>query len=402
MSADFGQIRQQFPILGQAGLVYLDSAASSQKPQSVIDGVKAFYESDYANIHRGAHFLGDRATEKFEQARKKTADFLGAASAREVVFTRNATEGINLVARSLGDMDFFAPGDRIILTRMEHHANLVPCFQLAKKLDLEIAYLEINEQRELVLDNLDELLKPPTKLLAFPQVSNMLGTQNPAKELCRKARQKGVLSLVDAAQSVPHFPVAVADLDCDFLVFSSHKTYGPSGVGVLYGKLDLLKKLPPFLGGGEMIREVTYDGFTPNEVPYKFEAGTQAIAEVHGLGLAIDFLQNIGMDNVKQHDAEVTEYAFKALSQLPELRLFSHPQAKGLVTFVAKDMQSYDIADFLSDRGICVRAGHHCAEPLHHYLGINTSLRASFGLYSTKAEVDLLTDNLKQAILELR
>jgi cysteine desulfurase/selenocysteine lyase len=284
---------------------------------------------------------------------------------------------------------------------MEHHANLVPWFQLAKKLDLEIAYLDIDKNRELILDNLDELLKPPTKLLAFPQVSNMLGTRNPANELCRKARQKGVLSLVDAAQSVPHFPVSVADLDCDFLVFSAHKAYGPSGVGVLYGKLDLLKKMPPFLGGGEMIREVTYEGFIPNEVPYKFEAGTQAIAEVHGLGLALDFLRTIGMENVNQHDRAITGYAFSRLSELPELRILSHPQAVGLVSFVADGVQSYDIADFLSDRGICVRAGHHCAEPLHRHLGVNTSLRASFGVYSTHAEIDLLVNTLKEAIIEL-
>lgn len=400
MSVDVSAIRQQFPLLQQAGLVYLDTAASSQKPLTVLDGMDDFYRTDYSNVHRGAHFLADRATEKFENARAKLGKLINTKSTREIVFTANATAGINLVAHSLGDMEVFQPGDRIILTRMEHHANLVPWLQLAEKFELQIDYLEIDAERNLVLADLEALLKQPTKLLALTHVSNVLGTCNPVAEICAKAKAANVIILVDAAQSVPHMPVDVQAIDCDFLVFSAHKMYGPSGVGILYGKLDLLKKMPPFLGGGEMIREVRYDGFVPNEVPYKFEAGTPPITEAIGAGLAVDFLQAIGMDNIHQHDLALTSLAHKRLAAIDAVRILSNTSATGLVTFVVNGVQSYDIADGLSDNGICVRVGHHCAEPLHDLLGIKTSVRASFGIYNTEEEVERFGATLEKVIAE--
>lgn len=401
MTPDFSKIRNEFPLLLQQGLTYLDTAASSQKPAVVIDGLRQFYQQDYSNIHRGAHFLADRATEKFEHARSQIAAFIGAANRREIIFTRNATEAINIVARSLADFDLFQPGDRIILTRMEHHANLVPWFQLAEKTGTKIEYLDFDAEKNLKLDRLDELLKPPTKLIAFTQLSNVLGTRTPAEEICKKAAAAGVLTLVDAAQSVPHFAVDVTKIGCDFLVFSAHKIYGPSGVGVLYGKLSMLKKMPPFLGGGEMIREVRYDGFLPNEVPYKFEAGTPAIAEVVGTGIAVEFLKKIGMAAIEQHDKALAEYAYQRLAEINGITIVSNRAAAGLVTFVVAGVMSYDISDFLSDRGICVRVGHHCAEPLHNLLGLKSTVRASFGIYNTIAEVDLLADTLHEALAEL-
>lgn len=393
-------IRQQFPILRQENLVYLDTAASSQKPKIVLDALDSFYKNEYSNIHRGAHFLGDRATEKYEAAREKIGNFINTKTPREIVFTKNATESINLVARSLGEMEnFFEEGDRIVLTRMEHHANMVPWLQLAQRKNLKIEYIDFDDEKNLVLDNLDDLISPPTKLLAFVHVSNVLGTENPAQFLCQKAKEKGVLTLVDACQSVLHMTIDVKEMNCDLLVFSGHKMYGPSGVGILYGKLDLLKKIPPFLGGGVMIREVTYEGFTPNEVPEKFEAGTPPIAEVVATGTAVDFLSEIGMEAVKKHDRMIAELTRKLLSEIPEITILSHKEAGELITFTMNNgMQNYDMADFLSDEGICVRGGHHCAEPLHNKLGIKTSLRASFGVYTTKEEIEKLAEAIQQGI----
>jgi cysteine desulfurase/selenocysteine lyase len=397
----FADIRRQFPLLDQENLIYLDTAASSQKPKRVLEELESFYRCDYANIHRGAHFLGDRATEKYEAARKKIADFVNAKTPREIICTKNATESINLVARCLGEMeDFFMEGDRIILTRMEHHANMVPWLQLADRKKLQIEYIDFDADKNLILKNRDDLLSPPTKLLAFAHVSNVLGTENPAKTLCQKAKEKGVLSLVDACQSIPHKNVNVQEIECDLLTFSAHKMYGPSGVGFLYGKLDLLKKMPPFLGGGEMIREVTYDGFTPNEVPEKFEAGTPPIAEMVGSGAAVDFLQEIGMEHIQAHDESIARIAYDLLSEIPEVTVLSHKEAGGLITFTMNNgMQNYDMADYLSDKGICIRGGHHCAEPLHNMLGVKTSLRASFGVYTTEKEIEKLTETIKQAVV---
>ncbi len=397
-------IREQFPILKTENLIYLDTAASSQKPKKVLDAIDTFYKTTYSNIHRGAHFLGDQATERYEQARKKIGDFIHASSPREIIFTKNATESINLVAHSLGDWEgFFQEGDRIILTRMEHHANMVPWLQLAKRKKLKIEYIDFDDEKELLLSNIEKLLDLPTKLIAFPHVSNVLGTKNSIRDLCTIAREHCVLSLVDACQSVAHMPIDVQEIGCDFFAFSSHKMYGPSGVGVLYGRLSLLKKMPPFLGGGEMIREVTYENFTPNQVPEKFEAGTPPIAEVIGAGVAVDFLQEIGMRTVEIHDQKISKRAYSLLSEISELTVISHKNACGLVTFTMNNgIQNYDMADYLSDYGICIRGGHHCAEPLHNRLGIKTSLRASFGIYTTKEEGEKFAEMLKQAIQELK
>lgn len=417
--SDFSALRRQFPIiigngknvshlqkkddaslsLHSENFIYLDTAASSQKPKKVLEAVQKFYSSSYSNIHRGAHFLGDKATEKYENARKKMAHFLGAKSAREIIFTKNATESINLVAHSIGEMEnFFKEGDRILLTKMEHHANMIPWFQLAKRKKLHIEYIDFDEEKNLILQNLDFLLEKPTKLVALCHVSNVLGTKNEVKKICQKAKEKGVLTLVDACQSVPHMPINVEEIGCDFLGVSSHKMYGPTGVGVLYGKLELLKKMPPFLGGGDMIREVNYEGFTVNEIPAKFEAGTPPIAEVVGLGAAIDFLEKIGMENIFQHDTQLSTYAHALLSKIPKIKILSHKNACGLVSFSVKNMQHYDISDELSDAGICVRVGHHCAEPLHQKLGVKTSLRASFGIYTTKKEVEIFAQTLEKII----
>ncbi|QQS58894.1 cysteine desulfurase [Candidatus Peregrinibacteria bacterium] len=392
-------IRNEFPILAIKGLVYLDTAASSQKPEKVISGIPRFLRNDYSNVHRGAHFLGERATQHYEQSRKKVADFLGADSSREIIFTKNATEAVNLVARSFGDAEnFFSEGDRIVLTRAEHHANLVPWFQLAERKKLRIEYFELDAEQNLVLDNLDELLAPPTKMLGVTHVSNVIGTRFPVEMLCACAREKGVLTLIDACQSVPHFSVDVQKIGCDFLVLSAHKMYGPSGVGILYGKLDLLRDMPPFLGGGEMIREVRYDGFLPAEAPHKFEAGTPPIVGVFGTGIAIDFLQEIGMDAIKEHDRELSGYARELLEKIEGVRIISHRDAIGLTSFVFQGGNNYELADFLSDRGICVRVGHHCAEPLHKYLNISTSIRASYGVYNTRDEIGFFIKMVQEGI----
>lgn len=392
-------IRREFPILATKGLVYLDTAASSQKPEKVISGTPQFLRNDYSNIHRGAHFLGERATEHYEQARKKVADFFGTASPREIVFTKNATESINLVARSIGDWEgFFSEGDRIVLTRAEHHANLIPWFQLAQRKKLQIAYLELDDNRNLVLDNINELLAPPTKIVSIVHVSNVLGTRFPVEMLCAEAKKRGILTLVDACQSAPHFAVNVQEIGCDFLVASVHKMYGPSGVGILYGKLDLLRDMPPFLGGGEMIREVTYEGFLPTEVPHKFEAGTPPIVGVFGTGLAMDFLQEIGMKTLEEHDRDISHYARELLEEIKEIRILSHKNAIGLTSFTLQNGNNYELSDFLSDRGICVRVGHHCAEPLHSYIHAPTSVRSSYGIYTTREEILFFATTLKEGI----
>jgi len=395
---DASEIRRHFPILKQEGLVYLDTAATAQKPQEVIDALVSFLTHDSANIHRGAHFLGDRATEQYEKARKKLADFVGAGSSREIVFGKNATEMINLVVRSLEGGGFFQENDTILLTEMEHHANLVPWIQLAKRKKLKIDFLHIDENRELVLD---EKKIQNAKIVAVAHVSNVLGTANSVAKICQLARQYGVLSLVDGCQAVPHFSVNVREIDCDFYAFSSHKMYAPSGVGILYGRKEVLREMPPFLGGGEMIRSVSFRDFVPNEIPHRFEAGTPPIEGVVGCGAAVDFLTGLGMESISKHDAEISDFARNRLLEISEITILSHEQANGLVTFALKKGQNYDLSDFLSDRGICVRVGHHCAEPLHELLGVKTSIRASFGIYTEKREIELLEKAIRDFCAEL-
>jgi cysteine desulfurase/selenocysteine lyase len=399
----FTNIRNNFPLLKERKIIYLDTAASSEKPEEVLSKVQHFYKTSYSNIHRGAHFLGDQATEMYENAREEVSQFISAKTPREVIFTKNATESINLVARSLGDDEsFFKEGDRIILTKMEHHANMIPWFQLAKRKKLTIEYVDFSHDKELQTNALEKLLEKPTKLFAFPHISNVFGTKNPVRYLCKKAKEKGVLTLIDACQSVPHIPINVEEIKCDFFVFSGHKMYGPSGIGVLYGKQDLLKKIPPFLGGGGMIREVSYTDFSLNEIPGKFEAGTPPIAEAIGVGAATCFLKNIGMQSVQQHDEYISHLANQLLSDIPELTIISHKNSCGLLSFFMNDLQNFQVSDYLSQKGICIRGGHHCAEPLHKELGIKTTLRASFGIYTTEEEIQIFAKILKEAIYELR
>lgn len=400
---DITQIRKQFPIFKTKNLVYLDSAASSQKPSLVIDGLKNFYENDYSNIHRGAHFLGDRATDKYENTRKKAAKFFGTESQRQVVFTKNATEALNLVARSLGDdVDFFSEGDRIILTKMEHHSNLIPWLQLAQRKNLVVEYIDFDEEKNLNLEELENLFKKGVKLLSLTHVSNVLGTKNQIKKIVQIAKKNGATIVVDGCQAAPHIPIHFSELGADFYALSAHKMYGPTGVGVLLGNIEKLKKITPFLGGGEMIRDVEWDSFTTAEIPYKFEAGTMPIAEVVGLGYAIDFLENIGMKNVEAHNKQISQYALKKLSELSEVHILSHKKSENLTTFSVDGVQNYDISDYLSDRGICIRVGHHCAQPLHGKVDLKTSLRASYGVYTTKEEIDVFVETLKEAVQEVK
>jgi cysteine desulfurase/selenocysteine lyase len=398
-------IRDDFPILAQTvhgdmQLVFLDSAASSQRPRQVIDAIVRCYEHDYANVHRGIHVLSERATDGYELSRRKAQEFLGAEQAHEVIFTAGTTASINTVARSWGDANVGA-GDEILLTPMEHHSNLVPWFQLAERTGAVIKHLPMTDDGRLEVDRLSEFLTPKTKLFAFTAVSNTLGTVNPVAELCRQAREAGVITLIDAAQSAPHLPTDVKAWGCDFLALSGHKMCGPSGVGLLYGREELLDRMPPFLGGGSMINRVYDDHFTPAGLPGKFEAGTPPIAPAIALGAAIDYLQAIGLDRIHAHEQALVAHAWERLSTIEGIRLLGPsplehgPDVRaGLVSFVLDRPHAHDIAQLLDREGIAVRAGHHCTQPLHDRLGISASTRASFYLYNTLAEVDALADAL--------
>jgi cysteine desulfurase/selenocysteine lyase len=395
-------LRDDFPILqqtvhGDRPLVFLDNAASTQRPRQVIDVLRRVYERDYANVHRGIHTLSERSTEQYEEAREKARAFIGAASPREIIFTSGTTAGINLVARSWGEANI-CPGDEIILTTMEHHSNLVPWHQLAERSGVVLKHIPITDDGLLILDELDSLLTDRTKLVAVCSVSNVLGTINPVREITRRAHAAGALVLVDAAQSVPHVPTNVQELGADFLAFSGHKMLGPTGIGVLYGREALLDAMPPFLGGGSMINRVWPDRFTPAELPAKFEAGTPPIAPAIALGAAIDYLKLIGLEKIARHEHEVVRYAYQRLREIDGLRILgpSPEHRAGLVSFVLPQPHAHDVAQLLDQQGIAVRAGHHCTWPLHDRLGITASTRASFYLYNTPAEVDLLVDVVTQ------
>ncbi|BAJ63820.1 aminotransferase class V-fold PLP-dependent enzyme [Anaerolinea thermophila] len=398
------EIRRQFPILHRqvrkgVPLVYLDSAATSQKPLQVIETMQRFYQLMNANIHRGVHTLAEEATAAYEKARDKVASFIGATSSNEVIYTRNTTEAINLVANSWG-RKFLHPGDVIILTEMEHHSNLVPWQMLASEKGLRLEFIPVREDFLLDLDAYRQLLDLRPKLVAFTHMSNVLGTINPAKEIIRLAHEVGALTLVDGAQSVPHFPVNVQDLDADFVAFSAHKMCGPTGIGILYGKQEILDKMPPFLGGGDMIKKVYLRDFVPNSLPHKFEAGTPAIAEAIGLGAAVDFLQEVGMDWIHTHEQEITAYALERLSEVPGLKFFG-PEVRykgGVISFTMQGVHPHDVAQILDREGIAVRAGHHCAMPLHDKFHIPATTRASFYLYSSKEEVDKLVAGLEKVL----
>ncbi|OGQ06405.1 MAG: cysteine desulfurase [Deltaproteobacteria bacterium RIFCSPLOWO2_01_44_7] len=395
------KIRADFPILkrqiGGKPLVYLDNAASSQKPQSVLLTMNAFYQVSYANIHRGVYTIAEEATELYEKARETVANFLNTKTHREIIFTRGTTEAINLVRFSWGRKNVQS-GDEILLTEMEHHSNLVPWQLLAQEKGAKLKFIPFDSQGKLVLDQLDSLLTDKTKLVAMNFVSNTFGTINPVEKVIAKAHAKGIPVLLDAAQAVPHLTVDVQKLDCDFLAFSSHKMLGPTGIGVLYAKEKILEAMDPFLGGGEMIKEVHWDHSTWNDLPGKFEAGTQSIAEAVGLKAAIDYLKTIGLEKIHDHEQALARYTMEQFSEMKELTFYGPPPKDrcGLVAFNLQGIHPHDVAAVLDRSGICVRAGHHCTQPLHRKLGLEASVRASYYLYNTKEEVDLLIDALKE------
>jgi cysteine desulfurase/selenocysteine lyase len=396
-------IREDFPALRRVlpngkPLVYLDNAATSQKPQSVLDAMDDYYRQHNANVHRGVHTLSEEATALYEGARSKVRRFINAPSDKQVIFTRGTTESINLVAYTWGRANL-KPGDEVLSTAMEHHANIVSWQILQEMLGFTLRFVPLTSQGTLDLDSLDDLLTEKTKLFAFAHASNVVGTINPVQELVRRARGVGAKVLIDGAQSVPHMAVDVQALDADFYAFSSHKMCGPTGIGVLYGKRDLLEAMPPFMGGGDMIREVTLAGSQWNTLPYKFEAGTPSIAEAVGLGAAVDYLQSVGMDWVRAHERELVAYAYDRLSEVEGLRILGPgPDGRGaLLAFTLEGVHPHDIAAILDGEGVAVRAGHHCAAPLHACYGIPASARASFYLYNTTEEVDALAAALQKA-----
>ncbi len=398
---DIERVRADFPALSRTvhghPLVFLDSAASSQKPLPVLEAMDRVYRECYANVHRGIYAFSEEATLAYENARDRVASFINAPVREEIIFTRNTTEAINLVAYAWGRTNI-RPGDRILLTEMEHHSNLVPWQLLAQEKGAQLVYLPITDDGLLRMDLLDSLLDERVKLVAVTMMSNVLGTVNPVKEIVRRAHAAGAVVLVDAAQSVPHMPVDVQDLDCDFLAFSGHKMCGPTGIGVLYGKEALLEAMPPFLGGGDMIRKVEWESATWNRLPWKFEAGTPAFVEGIGLGAAVDYLTGIGMEAIAAHERELTAYALERLSALPGLNIIGPPahQRGGVVAFTFRGIHPHDIAHMLDMEGVAVRAGHHCAQPLHRRLGLTATVRASFYLYNTPQEVDVLAQALER------
>ncbi len=404
MSFDLQRIRADFPVLAQQingkPLVYLDSANSSQKPNAVIDAMTLFLQHDYSPTNRSAYTMAAHATDLYEGARAKVARFINAPRAEEVVFTKNATEALNLVARSWGSANLNA-GDSIVLTHMEHHANIVPWQMLAAERGFTIRWVPLTSDGLLDLTNINELLSG-ARAFSFTAMSNVLGTINPVKELCALAHQHGAIAIVDGCQSVPHMPTDVQDWDADFVAFSSHKMVGPSGIGLLWGRETLLDAMPPFLGGGNMISDVKLEGFSCAELPAKFEAGTQPITEAVGLGAAVDYLSAVGMHNVRQHERDITTYALETLTNRFGDDIVIHGsrdinQRGATISFAYRDVHPHDVSQVLDQHNVCVRAGHHCAKPLMRLLGANATVRASFYLYNTNDEVDALADALAEA-----
>lgn len=401
------KVRPDFPILHQEihgkPLVYLDNAATSQKPLAVLDALQNYYRQDNANVHRGVHTLSSRATDAYEGSRDKVARFVNAASRQEIVFTRNASEAINLVAYSWGTSNL-QQGDEIILSVMEHHSNLIPWQLLAQRTGAVLKFVELTETQEFDLEQFKSLISDKTKLVSVVHVSNTLGCINPVQEIVAIAHQHGARVLIDACQSVPHLTIDVQAIDCDWLVASGHKMCAPTGIGFLYGKLDLLRSMPPFLGGGEMIADVFLDHATYADLPHKFEAGTPAIAEAIALGAAVDYLSSIGMDKIHAYEAELTAYLFQQLKQLPDVQLYGPlPNANGegrasLAAFTVGSVHPHDLSTILDQSGIAIRAGHHCTQPLHRHLAAQSTARASLYFYNTHEEIDAFIASLKEAI----
>ncbi len=404
MELNVESVRQDFPIFQRTvrgkRLIYLDSAATAQKPRCVIDAEREFYERYNANVHRGAYLIAEEATAAYEAAREKVARFLNAPSKDTIVFTRGTTEAINLVAYSWGWANL-REGDEILLTEMEHHSNIVPWQLIAQRTGARIKVVPITDDGFLDMDAFERLLTERVKIVAITHVSNVLGTVNPVKEICRKAHEVGAVVLVDGAQAAPHLPVDVQDIGCDFYALSGHKMCGPTGSGALYGRKELLEVMPPFLGGGEMIRTVTFERTTFNDVPYKFEAGTPPIAQAVGLGAAVDYLTRIGMEQIRAHEMELVAYALERLREVPHLIIYGEapPEKRGgVIAFNLGDIHPHDLATFLDAHGICIRAGHHCAQPLMRRLGVAATARVSFYLYNTPDEVDALVAALHHAL----
>jgi len=397
------RIRDDFPVLkryvNDKPLVYFDNAATSQKPNVVIDAIDRYYREYNANIHRGIHKLAEEETLAHEEAREKIAKFVNAKRTEEIIFTRNATESINLVAYSWGRANIRS-GDKIVLTIMEHHSNIVPWQLLAQEKDAKVEFVKIDGNGELREDEVQELIDEKTKLVCVTHASNVLGTINPVKDIGRVAHRYGAMFLIDAAQSVPHMAVDVRDIDCDFAAFSGHKMLGPTGIGVLYGKSELLESMPPFLGGGEMIREVHTTGATWKDLPYKYEAGTPNISGAIGLGAAVDYLRGIGMRNVHDYEKEITSYALEQMKQVEGLVIYGPMDVErrvGVVSFNLGDIHPHDLASILDEEGVAIRSGHHCAQPLIEFLELPATSRASFYIYNTKEEVDVFINALEKA-----
>jgi cysteine desulfurase/selenocysteine lyase len=397
---DVERIRQDFPALHQQvhgrPLVYLDNAATSQKPRAVIDAIRTYYESGNANVHRGVHYLSQQATDAYEAARLRAQRFLNAPVAREVVFVRGTTEGINLVASSYGGA-WVGAGDEILVSAMEHHSNIVPWQILCEAKGAVLRVIPMNDAGELVIGEYERLLGPRTRIVALPHVSNALGTINPVKRMIALAHRQGAVVLLDGAQAAPHLPIDVQDLDCDFYVFSSHKAFGPTGIGVLYGKTEWLERMPPYQGGGDMIRSVSFEKTRYAELPHKFEAGTPHIAGVVGLGAAIEYIEGIGLDQIGAYEHDVLLYGTKILEQVPGLRLVGTAREKaGVLSFVLDGVHAHDIGTILDDQGIAVRAGHHCAMPVMERFGVPATVRASLAFYNTREELDALVGALRR------
>ena len=394
------RIRADFPILHQNvhghQLVYLDNAATTQKPRQVIDAISHYYERDNANIHRGVHTLSQRATDAYEHARRTAQEFLGAGDCREIIFVRSSTEAINLVAQTYGRKNLKL-GDEVLITAMEHHSNIVPWQMICEEKQAKLRVAPINEAGELVLEDFERLLTSKTKLVAIAHLSNALGTINPVRQIVEMAHAKGIPVMVDGAQAAPRLPVNVRELDCDFYAFSGHKIYGPTGIGVLYGKLALLEAMPPYQGGGDMISSVAFERTVYNKVPHKFEAGTPDISGPIGLKAALDYVTRLGIENIERHENELLEYATKRVSALSGIRLIGTAKEKaGVLSFVMEGVHPHDIGTILDQEGIAIRTGHHCAQPVMERYGIPATARASLGLYNTKEEIDALVRGIKK------
>ena len=387
------EIKKDFPIFADSDLVYLDNAATTQKPQSVLDTVDSLYKEANANVHRALYSLGSEATERFETSRKKVASFIKAPTEKEIVFTSGTTESINLLARSLGNT--LKPGDEILISEMEHHSNIVPWQMAAQRTGATLKYIPITEAGELNLSDLDQYFTSKIKIVSLTHMSNVLGTINPIKRLSAKAHQVGAIMIVDGAQGVPHMSVNIQELDCDFYAFSGHKMLGPTGIGVLWGKTDLLEEMEPFMGGGEMIDKVTMESSTWNDIPYKFEAGTPNFAQAVGLGAAMDYLEKIGMDEIADHEKILTRYALDKLNQIDDLRIHGSAEDRGgVISFNVDGIHPHDLAQFLNEDNIAIRVGHHCAQPLLKTLGETATARMSFYIYNDESDVDKFCDSI--------